>query len=229
MPGRRIASGRILHVFLRKMRRFSLSRAGGAAPVRNVVSPWNHMRKDLQLYGKIQARRKALGLSQEELAQRMGVSRQSVTKWETGLSAPDLDRLVELADTLGVSLDYLLRDQAEMSDAPAEPGESVVAESPSEERSERPAVSAASVSATARHIALAAGVLLFLIGAGGLLTMWIYSELFPVQLVDGRGGVHTGLWGYVLARDVKALFWAALAATAAGLALVGCCLRKGRS
>ena len=68
------------------------------------------MRKDLQLYGKIQARRKALGLSQEELAQRMGVSRQSVTKWETGLSAPDLDRLVELADTLGVSLDYLPQD-----------------------------------------------------------------------------------------------------------------------
>ena len=72
------------------------------------------MRKDLQLYGKIQARRKALGLSQEELAQRMGVSRQSVTKWETGLSAPDLDRLVELADTLGVSLDYLLRDQIDV-------------------------------------------------------------------------------------------------------------------
>ena len=187
------------------------------------------MRKDLQLYGKIQARRKALGLSQEELAQRMGVSRQSVTKWETGLSAPDLDRLVELADTLGVSLDYLLRDQAEMSDAPAEPGEPVSSESPSEERTERPVASAASVSATARHIALAAGVLLFLIGAGGLLTMWSYSELFPVQLVDGRGGVHTGLWGYVLARDVKALFWAALAATAAGLVLVGCCLRKGRS
>ena len=78
------------------------------------------MRKDLQLYGKIQARRKALGLSQEELAQRMGVSRQSVTKWETGLSAPDLDRLVELADTLGVSLDYLLRDQAELPEASAE-------------------------------------------------------------------------------------------------------------
>ena len=186
------------------------------------------MRKDLQLYGKIQARRKALGLSQEELAQRMGVSRQSVTKWETGLSAPDLDRLVELADTLGVSLDYLLRDQAEMSDVPAEPGEAVLSESPSEERGE-PAAAAASSSAAAHHIALAAGVLLFLIGAGGLLVMWIYSELFPVQLVDGRGGVHTGLWGYVLARDVKALFWAALAAAAAGLALVGCCLRKGRS
>ena len=186
------------------------------------------MRKDLQLYGKIQARRKALGLSQEELAQRMGVSRQSVTKWETGLSAPDLDRLVELADTLGVSLDYLLRDQAEAPEGPAESGEAAPAEALPEERGEK-TTAAQPASAAARHIALAAGVLMFLIGAGGLLTMWIYSELFPVQLVDGRGGVHTGLWGYVLARDVKALFWAALAAVAAGLALVACCLRRGRS
>lgn len=186
------------------------------------------MRKDLQLYGKIQARRKALGLSQEELAQRMGVSRQSVTKWETGLSAPDLDRLVELADTLGVSLDYLLRDQAELPEQPADQTENVPAENPAEERSEKAAALSPAMSATARHMALAAGVLIFLIGAGGLLTMWIYSELFPVQLVDGRGGVHTGLWGYVLARDVKALFWAALAAVAGGLALVACCLRRGR-
>ncbi len=185
------------------------------------------MRKDLQLYGKIQARRKALGLSQEELAQRMGVSRQSVTKWETGLSAPDLDRLVELADTLGVSLDYLLREQTELPDAAAESSESAPSESAGEEK---PVPAApASMSAAARHIVLAAGILVFLIGAGGLLTMWIYSELFPVQLVDGRGGVHTGLWGYVLARDVKALFWAALAAVGAGPVLIACGLRRGRA
>ncbi len=185
------------------------------------------MRKDLQLYGKIQARRKALGLSQEELAQRMGVSRQSVTKWETGLSAPDLDRLVELADTLGVSLDYLLRDQAEPTETTAEAGES--AENVGEDRNEKMAVPPASMSATARHIALAAGLLVFLLGAGGLLTMWVCSELFPVQLVDGRGGVHTGLWGYVLARDLKVLFWASLAAIAAGVGISAFTLRRSRS
>ena len=51
-----------------------------------------------------------MGLSQEDLAQLTGVSRQSVTKWETGQSAPDLDRLVEVSDVLGVSLDFLLRE-----------------------------------------------------------------------------------------------------------------------
>ena len=43
-------------------------------------------RKHLNIGGKIQARRKAMGLSQEDLAQLTGVSRQSVTKWETGQS-----------------------------------------------------------------------------------------------------------------------------------------------
>ena len=52
----------------------------------------------IRLGGEIQRRRKLMGLSQEELAQRMNVSRQSVTKWETGQSAPDLDRLTLLSE-----------------------------------------------------------------------------------------------------------------------------------
>ena len=67
-------------------------------------------KKHNTLGGKIQRCRKGLGISQEELAQRLGVSRQSVAKWETGQSVPDLNRLVTLADILGASLDYLLRD-----------------------------------------------------------------------------------------------------------------------
>ena len=51
--------------------------------------------------------RKARGLSQEELAERLGVSRQAVSKWETGDAQPDLTRLVALADALEISLDEL--------------------------------------------------------------------------------------------------------------------------
>ena len=69
-----------------------------------------------------------MGLSQEDLAQLTGVSRQSVTKWETGQSAPDLDRLVEVADVLGVSLDFLLREPQQVcSSSPS----LAVADSPS--------------------------------------------------------------------------------------------------
>lgn len=52
--------------------------------------------------------RKNEGLSQEELAQKIGVSRQAVTKWETGAGMPDISNVVELAKIFGVSVDELL-------------------------------------------------------------------------------------------------------------------------
>lgn len=64
----------------------------------------------MTLAEKIFAGRTRLGLSQEELAQRLEVSRQSVSKWETGQSVPDLDRLIKLADLFGVTLDELARE-----------------------------------------------------------------------------------------------------------------------
>lgn len=52
--------------------------------------------------------RKAKGLSQEELAERLGVSRQAVSKWERAESSPDTDNLIELAKIYGVTLDKLI-------------------------------------------------------------------------------------------------------------------------
>lgn len=60
---------------------------------------------------RIQALRKARGLSQEELAAQIGVSRQAVSKWEAGQSQPDLDKVLVLSDFFGVTTDYLLRSQ----------------------------------------------------------------------------------------------------------------------
>lgn len=62
----------------------------------------------IRLGQEILRRRKAMGMTQEELASRMGVSRQSVAKWETGLSSPDIDRLALLRDVLQTSLDELI-------------------------------------------------------------------------------------------------------------------------
>lgn len=59
---------------------------------------------------KIRELRRKSGLSQEELADKLDVSRQAVSKWETGAAVPTADTLVNLADLFGVSLDYLLRD-----------------------------------------------------------------------------------------------------------------------
>ncbi len=57
--------------------------------------------------------RKKSGMSQEELAEKMNVSRQAVSKWEGALSVPDLDRILQLSEIFGVTTDYLLKDEIE--------------------------------------------------------------------------------------------------------------------
>lgn len=59
---------------------------------------------------KLQALRKSRGMSQENLADEVGVSRQAVSKWELGVSLPDMDKLIALSGLFGVSIDYLVKD-----------------------------------------------------------------------------------------------------------------------
>lgn len=59
---------------------------------------------------KLIALRRKAGWSQEELAERLNVSRQSVSKWESAQSMPDIDKIVQLSSLFGVTTDYLLKD-----------------------------------------------------------------------------------------------------------------------
>lgn len=61
---------------------------------------------------KILNLRKARGWSQEELAERVGVTRQAVSRWESDSAKPDADKIIAVCDLFGVSTDYLLRDIA---------------------------------------------------------------------------------------------------------------------
>lgn len=63
----------------------------------------------MNMADRIQYLRKAKGLSQEELADRVGVSRQAVSKWESGQSTPDLEKIIILSDIFGVTTDYILK------------------------------------------------------------------------------------------------------------------------
>ncbi|WP_196139020.1 helix-turn-helix domain-containing protein [Aliikangiella sp. G2MR2-5] len=65
------------------------------------------------LADKIIKLRKQFGWSQEELAEKMGVSRQSVSKWESTNSIPDLNKIIMMAEIFGVTTDYLLKDSIE--------------------------------------------------------------------------------------------------------------------
>lgn len=66
------------------------------------------MRDIMKLQDNLIRLRKAKGYSQEELAFELGVSRQSVSKWESGMSTPELERLIEIAEFYQVSLDELV-------------------------------------------------------------------------------------------------------------------------
>ena len=59
--------------------------------------------------------RKSKGLSQEELAEQLGVSRQSVSKWETGVSIPDTDKAIAMSRIFGVTADFLLTGESNNS------------------------------------------------------------------------------------------------------------------
>lgn len=76
----------------------------------------------MKLSDKIWVCRKKAGLSQEALAEKVGVSRQAISKWETGEAAPEISKLPLLARTFGVTADWLLDDEAEFEEeAPEEP------------------------------------------------------------------------------------------------------------
>ena len=74
--------------------------------------------------------RRERGLNQEQLAEKIGVSRQAVSKWETGEASPDLPNLLALADALDVSLDTLCGRADREAAAPPPSGEMTAAKNP---------------------------------------------------------------------------------------------------
>ena len=71
---------------------------------------------------KIYRFRRERGLSQEQLAEKIGVSRQAISKWESGASTPELEKLLTLSACFGVTLDTLVNDEPAASEdkAPAD-------------------------------------------------------------------------------------------------------------
>ncbi len=78
------------------------------------------------LADKIIENRKKNGWSQEELAEKLGVSRQSVSKWESAQAIPDMKKILQLSEVFGVTTDYLIKDEIEekpvMEAAPVDNG-----------------------------------------------------------------------------------------------------------
>ena len=77
----------------------------------------------MEFNNKLYELRKQKGFSQEELANRLNVSRQTISKWEVGESTPDLEKLVAISDLFEVSLDELVKGEESKI---AEPSERIV-------------------------------------------------------------------------------------------------------
>lgn len=151
----------------------------------------------MTLSEKILYYRKSAGLSQEELAARVGVSRQAVSKWETGESTPELSKVVLLAKAFHITTDQLLSPDAPQSSAPSS--------SPS--RAPDPKYQAIPFfGRMVRRWGWLAGVYLFLQGAGmtlvGGIARYAFSAMMsPVSQSMGLSGTNSELVEALFADD----------------------------
>ena len=80
----------------------------------------------MTLSEKIVTLRNQKNMSQGELAEKLNVSRQSVSKWETGASTPDLDKLIAMSELFQVTLDELVKESKELGQEPIDKRDSIV-------------------------------------------------------------------------------------------------------
>ena len=134
------------------------------------------------LADKIIDLRKKNGWSQEELAEMLGVSRQSVSKWEGAQSVPDMARIVRMSEIFGVTTDYLLKDDAEPV-ALAEPDAISAARTVGMEEAN---AFLGAKETNSRHIAL--GVLLCILSPIALILLGGAQDLGLIPLTDVQAG-----------------------------------------
>lgn len=143
---------------------------------------------------KLQKLRKARNLSQEELAAKLSVARQTISKWELDQSTPELGLLAQISDIFGVTTDYLIKETV---------GEAA-----------EPAVGKQMTKKPSARLTLR---LMLGVGGIGTLIFYILSKVFPWEChEDDR--VIRGLAGYLAGTETTFLFVLCVLSMIAGLA-----------
>ena len=149
--------------------------------------------------------RKSRGLSQEELAAQLTLTRQTISKWELGQSSPDIEYVIALCDLFGVSADYLLKGEA--SEKQAAPEQEVHSQSaglpPRAEREKNWMIFG---------LGMAVSSLAFLV----IVYFLIMSIVHP-WITNMNGRSYTGLAGWLLGNNAVPWFIAAVVLLLAGL------------
>lgn len=153
---------------------------------------------------KLQRLRKARSWTQEELAEKVGVSRQSLSKWESDGALPDTANIIVLADLFGVTTDYLLRDAA-----PAD------ASAPAESSVVPPVVQLVQPQKKAPPAPLVLGCILLTLGLLVWLGLYIAQCFDPWEVhIDDQ--VYTGIQAFIRGRHVEVPYYASIAAMVIG-------------
>ena len=145
--------------------------------------------------------RKQKGWSQEELADQLEISRQSVSKWESAASIPELDKIIRMSNIFGVSTDFLLKDEydidvIEKSRQEGEPAEGEITNACSEEIASCGKESSFSIedantyleTAQKTSIPIAAGVMLCILSPICLILLGGWAEYGPVSVTENMAG-----------------------------------------
>ncbi len=182
----------------------------------------------MNLSDRIASLRIAHGLSQEAFAEQLGVSRQAVSKWETGASVPETEKILLMSELFGVSTDALLKGEAPpaeepgandpapeneeapsqpaftLTDAPAEPTADIPEEKPAAPKKGR----GAKILALVLALCLLVGAVVLPLHYGGVKEAWWAlcggKVAYPYVLVHGLGG-----WGEDSAMNDYAPYWGA--------------------
>lgn len=151
--------------------------------------------------------RKKAGLSQEQLAETLGVTRQTISKWELNQSAPDIDYLVRLSDTYGVSTDFLLKGEA-AAPVPSDPATDTVAYEPLDPHENRNAP-------VAYRWCFYLGLVCMGVSLLGITAFMICSALHPwTAMANNR--VYEGILGFLVATKTLWFFNLLVAVCIAG-------------
>lgn len=142
--------------------------------------------------------RKRCGLSQEALAEKIGVSRQAISKWETGEATPELSKLALLAKTFGVTADWLISED-DPPEGSAAQSQSVQQPAPVQSPNWVDSLPGA-VRGLVKRYGWLAGVYIALCGCG-IMLIGIIAKIVVSSMFSAFGGFDAGIYGGIPGYD----------------------------
>lgn len=147
----------------------------------------------MALKDKLPLLRKKASLTQENLALKMNVSRQAISKWESGLSYPDLEKVVQLSQLFDVSTDYLLKEKEILNRTPEILHKTLIDPTP-----------------IVRWLMICGGFI-------GITALWLASKFNPVTITDWNGNYYYGFIGFLRINDLVSVLWFFVALLVVGI------------